>query len=142
MKKLYIFFFGLIAGVILAIIFFSHPKAKPGLIKSDGHLLGTVKISPDLGQNPPETMGAYDFTLTQKTPLKAQKKNSAGPWGIRGSGVRGIGHGLELWESYNGANRGDNRYHRPGRSESGYPVFGGVRGGNPGGKIMAGLYWG
>lgn len=52
MKKLYIFFFGMIAGAILAIIFFSHPKAKPELITSAGHLSGAVKISPDSAQNP------------------------------------------------------------------------------------------
>jgi hypothetical protein len=78
-KKIYTFIFGLIVGAILTIIFFPHPKIKPGLIKSNGHLSGMVEICPDSGQNPPETMGTYEFTLPQKPTLKTPKKTALAP---------------------------------------------------------------
>jgi hypothetical protein len=76
MKKLYIFIIGLIAGAILAIIFFPHSKTKPEVIKNIGQLSGTLKISPDSAPKQPGKIGAYNFTLSQKTALKTPEKSA------------------------------------------------------------------
>jgi hypothetical protein len=77
MKKLYIFTIGLIAGAILAIIFFPHSKTKPEVMKSTGQLSGTLKISPDSAQKQAEKIGSYDyFTLSQKPVFKTPEKST------------------------------------------------------------------